>query len=58
MESLLTKVMGAGEWKEPPVERFYRKKKHTMHIVFVFANFQNNFHGPGGPNKIFHDSKN
>ena len=50
--------MGAGEWKQPPVERFYRKKKNTMHIVFVFANFQNNFHGPGGPNKIFHDSKN
>ena len=35
MESLLTKVMGAGEWKQPPVERFYRKK-NTLCILFLY----------------------
>ena len=33
------KIMGAGEWKQPPVEIFYRKKTNAMHIVFVLANF-------------------
>ena len=36
MESHLTKYMGSGEWKQPPVERFYRKKNQTLCILFLY----------------------
>ena len=36
------KIMGAGEWKQPPVERFYRKKnkRYLIGRNFVGRNFR------------------